>query len=255
MKKKIISILLCAALSISLLAGCGGSKENSESTEESVSEGTTEEITEEAAETTEDSDELNEYGLTNAQQEALLTEVKNSVTEEYLSKYDINPSEFKLHPYDVNDLKNYDESGNYIGADPEECTKMWNVIDKTILWTNGLGDRFVMGVALGDMDLIKDQIKDSGLSFEDTLDAQNEKNKENGAAWILDTSSQKYSLMNGVYMGIAKFLNGLDEEERIDVICNLYEVMEENSEEVDINGYSYKTTTMFDKVISENIQF
>ena len=38
-----------------------------------------------------DTGEINEYGLTDAQQEALLASVKESVTTEYLEKYNIAP--------------------------------------------------------------------------------------------------------------------------------------------------------------------
>lgn len=145
-----------------------------------------------------------------------------------------------------------DESGNYSGEDPYECAYMWRVISDTILRANDLWDKLYVLSDLGDMEIMKERIMDSDFALEDTLDAQNEKNT---GGYILDTSSQSYDLMNGVYMGIARFLNGLDEEERSDVICNLYKMMDENSELVELTYNDYESATMFDKVISENIQF
>ena len=38
MKKKLISVLLIAAMTLTMLAGCGGSKESSESSEDAAEE-------------------------------------------------------------------------------------------------------------------------------------------------------------------------------------------------------------------------
>lgn len=205
-----------------------------------------------------DSGELNEYGLTDTQLEALLAEVKEAVTEEYLNPNNISPSEFKLLPYDVNDLKNYENgysNGNYIGEDPYECSRMWRVISDTILWTDSIEDHLYVGQALGDIEIFLDVMKDSDFFLEDTLETQCKKNGEKGATYEMEPSTRGYSLMNGVYMGIARFLNGLEKDERIKVMYYLYGVFSANSEDVTINGSDYRSATMFDKVISENIQF
>ena len=95
MRRKVIALLLCGALAASVLAGCGSAKEEANAPAESstAESGETAEQTEEDAETEEgaeaegqDTGEVNEYGLTDAQQEALLASVKESVTTEYLEK-------------------------------------------------------------------------------------------------------------------------------------------------------------------------
>lgn len=40
MKKKVISALLCAAMAVSMLAGCGGSKSDSKKADKSATEST-----------------------------------------------------------------------------------------------------------------------------------------------------------------------------------------------------------------------
>lgn len=292
MKKKLISMALCAGLAVSLLTGCGGSADN-ESTEAEKQEtqeetaddaeaagveteegaeaaGTDAEENAEVAETETEEDaeaageeasaELNEYGLTDAQQEALLASVKESVTEEYLKKYDIPVSEFQLLPYDVYDLGNYDESGNYSGTDSYECASMWRTIDNVIGGADNLTFNLLIGTSAGYKEMAVEEVLKSGFSLEDTLEEQNQKNKDNnstGGYYVFDTSSEFYNFANAVYMGIAKYLNGLAEQERVDLLYNLYEISYNNGEYVPVEGVlgDKSTTTMFDKVISDNIQF
>lgn len=98
---------------------------------------------------------------------------------------------------------------------------------------------------------------DKDLTLADTLEEQNQKNSESGVSYVLDTSTERYHLENAVYMGIAKFLNQLDEQERVEVLYELYTISDENSKRVlpDNSTQEVSSTTMFDKVISENIQF
>lgn len=249
MKKNVIAILLCIGMIVSLLMGCGSKQEDSDTeSSETISEEETA-VSDEPSE--EESNEPNEYGLTEEQQEALLSSVKDSITKEYLEKYNIPAADFKLLPYDVNDLNNYDSSGTYSGTDPYECARMWSVVDGTICTSNDLGVRLATSVAARDTALLE---KEDNI-FEETLDAQNQKNKGDGFSYVLDTSSEHYSLMNAVYMGIVKFTNAMDAQERAEVLYNLYEVSHSNSEMVSIGGAVVGTTTIFDKVISENIQF
>ena len=113
MRRKVIALLLCGTLAASVLAGCGSAKEEANAPAESstAESGETAEQMEEDAETEEtaeaegqDTGEINEYGLTDAQQEALLASVKESVTTEYLEKYNIAPADFELLPYSLREL-------------------------------------------------------------------------------------------------------------------------------------------------------
>ena len=186
--------------------------------------GETAEQTEEDAETGEgaeaegqDTGEINEYGLTDAQQEALLASVKESVTTEYLEKYNIAPADFELLPYDANDLNNYDASNTYTGTDPYESASVWNVVDDVIGKTQNWELRALsMGMDTeDDLEFAADFIESPELVFAGTLEEQNALNKETtGGAFVLDTSTQKYALENALYMGIAEFLNGLSDTAR-----------------------------------------
>lgn len=136
MKKRPIISLLCAGLATVLLVGCQGTGKQSDS--EAKSTGEKEETMSGGSTAEEKKDEFNEYGLTDEQQEALLTAVEASVKEGYLEKHNISVSDFKLLPYDANDLNNYDYTGEYIGSgysgeDPYECALLWYVMDKEIL--------------------------------------------------------------------------------------------------------------------------
>ena len=94
-----ISILLCAALSISLLAGCGGSKENSETTEESVAEA----VEEEAEATSEENaeEEKNEFGLTDSEMAMIYSDMEENLQTEYLEPNNISVEVFSIPDDDV----------------------------------------------------------------------------------------------------------------------------------------------------------
>lgn len=248
MKRKIVSVLLCVGMITSLLAGCGDSqKKTAEEPKKSETQ---------KEETAKESSELNEYGLTEEQQAALLASVKDSVTEGYLEKYNIPAADFKLLPFDVNDLKNYDEAGQYTGTDPYECASVWTVVNNTILWSEP-GAMLITLVQVGDKETGVDALMDmADLTWKDTLEEQNQKNQEGGVSYAFDdTSSEIYGLESAVYAGIAKFLNQLDERERAEVLYELYTISHNNSENVLVGNREISSTTMFDKVISENIKF
>lgn len=267
MRRKVIALLLCGALAASVLAGCGSAKEEASapagsSTAES---GENAEQTEEDAETEEtaeaegkDTGEINEYGLTDAQQEALLASVKESVTTEYLEKYNIAPADFELLPYDANDLNNYDASNTYTGTDPYESASVWNVVDDVIGKTQNWE---LTALAMGmdtedDLEFAADFIESPELVFAGTLEEQNALNKETtGGAFVLDTSTQKYALENALYMGIAEFLNGLSDTERAQVLVNLYAPIHGQEPVVMESGFSAPSAVLFDRVICDNIQF
>lgn len=260
MRKKMITILLCISMMTSLLAGCGGTQKASDSeADKSVSEEEKASSSDEPDE--EENSEPNDYGLTDTQQEKLVECVKDSVTGGYLEKYSIPAADFKLQPFDANDLNNYVLSeGEYIytGADSYECADLWYVIDETVI-NSDVKNRMLTGMAAGDKETAKIILeKDGGIMMEDTLEAQSNKNIEMSGSGIVlkDTSSQNYDLKNAVYGGIAKFMNGLEEEERVDVLFHLYEI-EYNSESVLVESMEREvhSVTMFDRVISENIQF
>ena len=259
-------MLLCGALAASVLAGCGSAKEEANAPAESstAESGETAEQTEEDAETGEgaeaegqDTGEINEYGLTDAQQEALLASVKESVTTEYLEKYNIAPADFELLPYDANDLNNY-EGETYTGTDPYESASVWNVVDDVIGKTQNWE---LTALAMGmdtedDLEFAADFIESPELVFAGTLEEQNALNKEvTGGAFVLDTSTQKYALENALYMGIAEFLNGLSDTERAQVLVNLYAPIHGQEPVVMESVFSAPSAVLFDRVICDNIQF
>lgn len=266
MRRKVIALLLCGALAASVLAGCGSAKEEANAPAESstAESGENAEQTEEDAETEEtaeaedqDTGAVNEYGLTDAQQEALLASVKESVTTEYLEKYNIAPADFKLLPYDANDLNNY-EGETYTGTDPYESASVWNVVDDVIGKTQNWE---LTALAMGmdtedDLEFAADFIESPELVFAGTLEEQNALNKEvTGGAFVLDTSTQKYALENALYMGIAEFLNGLSDTERAQVLVNLYAPIHGQEPVVMESGFSAPSAVLFDRVICDNIQF
>lgn len=267
MRRKVIALLLCGTLAASVLAGCGSAKEEANAPAESstAESGETAEQMEEDAETEEtaeaegqDTGEINEYGLTDAQQEALLASVKESVTTEYLEKYNIAPADFELLPYDANDLNNYDASNTYTGTDPYESASVWNVVDDVIGKTQNWELRALsMGMDTeDDLEFAADFIESPELVFAGTLEEQNALNKETtGGAFVLDTSTQKYALENALYMGIAEFLNGLSDTARAQVLVNLYAPIHGQEPVVMESGFSAPAAVLFDRVICDNIQF
>ena len=251
MKKKILCTLLVCTMAILTACGASGDSSKSESAETSSGDADADTYVEEEEKSEEESSELNEYGLTAEQQEALLASVQASVTEGYLEKYNIPAADFELLPYDVNDLNNYDSSGKYTGVDPYECATVWAVVDNTILGSSDFELYVKTAMAAGEgKEYIVEHLLEKDFTLADTLEEQN-------ASSVLDTSTESYNLENAVYMGIAKFLNQLDKQERAEVLYELYVISDKNSEWVVLNNseMQIKSTTMFDKVISENIQF
>lgn len=116
----------------------------------------------------------------------------------------------------------YNESGEYTGDDPEYIA-----------------------------DEIKSMLEDGSLTFPATLEE---------AGYELKTEHD--TLTNAVYKGIAGYLNSLDIEECAELLAHLCLIKNENTEYVDVLFYegaslaaSQPTMTVFDKVITENLQF
>lgn len=269
MKKKVISLLIALSMACSLCA-CGSSGKDTTKTDETVRENAAEaspeadgveDVQDKAIDETpnENTDEINEYGLTNVQTEALIASVKESVTAEYLEKYDIVASDFEVRPFDANDLANYDSSGTYTGDDPHEWSALWNTIDN-VIWCSRIGSHLTASMVLEDPGELERILKEKDSAFEDTLAEQGDMNgKEGSIGADFDTSTEQYALRNAVFMGIAQFINGLETKECAEVLYNLA-MAEKNSETIPVTNDSgfereYHSITMFDCVISDNIQF
>ena len=262
MKKKAIALVLAMSMSF-VMCACGSSETTEQ--EEPVQEETTAdtEETDEGEESTDETEaeasveEVNEYGFTASQQEALVESVKNSITTDYLEKYNIPASDFNLRPYDVNDLFHYNESGEYTGDDPYESAPIWGTVDRVIF--NSGGDFALKISALMEIDEdpeyiadeIKSMLENGSLTFPATLEE---------AGYELKTEHD--TLTNAVYKGIAGYLSSLDTEECAELLAHLCKIKNENTEYVDVPFYEgasqamgQPTMTVFDKVITENLQF
>lgn len=101
MKRKWISIMLCIVFSVSVLAGCGESKENSEAEETEVVLETSEEETTEAEEETE---ELNDLWLTESEMEVIYSDMEDAIRTEYLEPNNLNAEDFSF-PEDFDSWK------------------------------------------------------------------------------------------------------------------------------------------------------
>lgn len=261
MKKKIIALMW--AMSMSFVMCACGSSENVETEkkvqEDAVSdtdEANTEGDTVDETEVEDSVEEVNEYGFTTSQQEALVESVKNSITTDYLEKYNIPASDFNLRPYDVNDLFHYNESGDYTGDDPYESAPIWRTVDREIFDANNFALKVDTLLMIDDdpeyiADEIASMLEDGSLTFPATLEE---------AGYELKTEHD--TLTNAVYKGIAGYLNGLDTEECAELLAHLCLIKNENTEYVDVpfyegasQGVSQPTMTVFDKVITENLQF
>ena len=109
-------------------------------------------------------EETNDALFTSEEQEAIVQSVKDSVTEMYLEKYGITPSDFELSQYNVDDIANYND-GNYSGEDPYSCTSVWLEVDMAI--TSGDTNYSVLE------DLDKETAAMIGIfTIESTLDEQ-----------------------------------------------------------------------------------
>lgn len=260
MKKRIVTMLLCALLSISAVSGCGNSQKEETSGQETSqqmddSQPETEE-TEAEEEKEDDSQEINSYGMTDAQQEDLITSVKESVTANYLEKYGINPADFQIRPFDVNEMNFYDQAGNYTGNDPYEFSSVWWYIDHIMKNHNWATKLSVVLSVEGEEGAIEMLQSEESFQFADTLEEEIQRGNEEGTGlkFSADTKAQKHDLENALYQGIAGFLNGLDSEERAGIIVRCYEAVL-NSGSTLVGTREESNATMFDKVIADHIQF
>ena len=204
--------------------------------------------------------ELNAYGLTDEQQEALLSSVKAAITEDYLEKYGIAAENFYVNPYDEADMNLYDASGTYTGEDVYQWANTWWAIQQVILNTP-VGDSTVafklMGcVPVDPTDVYSEAIEEIAWQAwegsEWVLDAEFD-NQLNIAGMSADEAfkaTQLWDLQCAVYKGIAEFLNGLDTREFVSVLCHLH--WECAMIQLEENGSS---ATLFDRVLSENLHF
>lgn len=93
MRKKVLSIVLVAALAVSMLGCSASSSKESETKEPAKKEETAK--TEEKEEEQEESQELNKYGITDAQLEAFVSTMKERIQKEFFDVYGIDPAGFE----------------------------------------------------------------------------------------------------------------------------------------------------------------
>ena len=246
MKKKLMTLVLCAGLTFAVPFGCLAA-------EEAPAEAAGEETPAETESAAAEAAEVGAYGITDAQQEALVESVKTSVKEGFLDLYQIAETDFQLTPYSMEDAANYEQDGTYTGEDPYESARMWQAIEDAILEADDIGVFMNTALAVGmDRTELADMIvKMNDPVFEEDMDTP-----------VYDTiTGEKYDLANSIYTGIAKYLNGLSSEERAQVLAGLYDTFDGANEQVDVQdengnyGGTLSTLTLFDKVICENIQF
>lgn len=246
MKKKLMTLVLCAGLTFAAPFGCLAA-------EEAPAEAAGEEMSAETESAAAEAAEVGAYGITDTQQEALVESVKTSVKEGFLDLYQIAETDFQLTPYSMEDAANYEQDGTYTGEDPYESARMWQAIEDAILEADDIGVFMNTALAVGmDRTELADMIvKMNDPVFEEDMDTP-----------VYDTiTGEKYDLANSIYTGIAKYLNGLSSEERAQVLAGLYDTFDGANEQVDVQdengnyGGTFSTLTLFDKVICENIQF
>lgn len=263
MKKKILCLMLALTMSCSL-AACGGSGNDSKEADVQESQESAGDDAADAGEGKEEGkeEEVNEYGLTDSQQEALLESVKASVTENFLEKNGIAAEDFKLLPFNAEDrYLNWDkETGAYTGTDPYQCSVAWDVVDDCIMGN----DRGIMLMTTkGMVDALDDpseytSLREEKCQYKESVKEENASHTS-GRIVLDDIPSETYDLANGLYIGIVNFLNELDDEEWGTLLANLYtQKSEAEVIQVPIGETTYMerpTVTMFDRVISENIEF
>lgn len=247
MKKRALTVFLCTLMALYCMTGCSNSgKEDSSVQSEADTETIREETSDSNAGQKEDQKEkLNQYGLTESQQDNLLAAVKSSLEENYLKPQNVSAEEFSIKPYDPLEQNNYDSVGNYAGDDPYQWSLVWRVMDNAVASGN---DIFKALTAMNlDQEMAEEYMEK--IVYADTLDEQ-----WNGNI----VSSSVYELADAVYIGIAEFLNSLDTAERLQVISNLVDAREESGIAEGVTGMTMGANynfTMFDRVIAENIQF
>lgn len=213
-------------------------------TEKSQSEETT--APEEAAETeAAASDERNEYGLTSEETDQLVSLVEQKVTDQYLNKYDIAPADFTFPEYQpvIND---YDMTAD----------NLWALVDGSMDENDSAYDLSTI-VMIGEMagydkektiEDIKTAINEGAISFKDSWKEQRALEYQ----WFSENDPQNGDLIGAVYEGIVAFLNGLDVDERAEV---LYDVYAKNVYEAGTDDDGKKLHTMFAQVIIQNATF
>lgn len=130
-----------------------------------------------------------------------------------------------------------------------EWVSVWRTIDAAV----ASGNDIFMALTAMDVDPESAEEYMEKVEYASTLDEQWKTVMGGDAA-----ASSTYELSNAVYMGIAEFLNSLDAAEKLQVISNLQNAREESGEAEGVTaattGENYNST-MFDRVIAENIQF
>lgn len=202
---------------------------------------------EEAAETEATaSDERNDYGLTSEETDQLVSLVEQKVTDQYLNKYDIAPADFTFPEYQP--VMNYYD----MTAD-----NLWAQVGGSMnLDMNGSDYDLAIIVMIGEMagdkektlEDIKTAINEGAISFKDSWKEQ----RAEGYQWFSENDPQNGDLIGAVYEGIAAFLNGLDVDERAEV---LYDMYVKNVYEAGTDDDGKHLHTMFDQVIIQNATF
>lgn len=244
MKRKIVIGILALAMAMPMSA-CSSKTEDKAQTNVSQSDEKQTEKTTDTADKDAASDEINEYGLTEAQTETLCKLVKEKVTEQYLNKYNINPADFTFP--------------EYVPANMEEVTpdNMWAYVESSLkLLRNGteydMPVIIMMADTAGDkesgIEKIKEAMSEGAFAFKDSWQEQNDVSYQ----WFAENDPQQGDLIGAVYEGIAEFLNGLDEDTRAEVLYDIYlkNVTEPGDDE---QGRDLHTT--FDQVICKNVVF
>lgn len=196
--------------------------------------------------------EVNEYGLTTEEVDGLVESVKESVTTNYLEKYGITSADFELSPFDIEEYQKYDVESDETGAGLSSA--MWHFLDNAFL-SSDESMVLTLAVDIGDDGMLADSIEENKYCLEDTLIEQ----EEHLSIKQDDNTTQLFAFTDAVYQGIVSFLKTCSAEEQAHILCSLYQYRKSNSEEVIMGEGDFRlsvlTATMFDRVISENIQF
>ena len=244
MKRKIIISILALTMMMSVSA-CASETENTIQTQVSQNEVTDKEPVSDTSDKKETSEERNEYGLTDEEMKTLVSLVKEKVTEQYLKQYSINPADFTFPEYVP---ANYGEA---------EADNLWANVEASLrLVYNGsvydlppiVTAAETAGMKEMGTDEIAKAINTGTFVFKDSWQEQN----ETGYQWYNENDPQEGALIGAVYEGIAAFLNGLDTDERVDV---LYETYAKNVYDGGEDGEGRSLHTMFDQVLCNELVF